>query len=51
MSGFFALDQYANFIWAAYGVSVLGIAAAVVLCVKGYVRAKARLAELEKDSS
>lgn len=51
MSGFFVLDQYANFIWAAYGVSVLGVAAAVVLCVQGYWRAKARLADLEKDQT
>lgn len=51
MSGFFALDQYANFIWAAYGVSVLGIAATIVLCAQGYARAKARLADLEKGSS
>jgi heme exporter protein CcmD len=51
MSGFFALDQYANFIWAAYGVSVLGIAAAIVLCVQAHARAKARLADLEKEPS
>jgi heme exporter protein CcmD len=51
MSGFFALDQYANFIWAAYGASVLGIAVAIVLCVQAYARAKKRLANLEKDSA
>ena len=51
MSGFFALDQYADFIWAAYGVSVLGIAVAIVLCAQGHTRARARLAELEKDNS
>jgi heme exporter protein CcmD len=51
MSSFFTLDQYANFIWAAYGVSVLGIAVAIVLCVQGYARARARLANLEKDNS
>ena len=51
MSGFFALDQYANFIWAAYGVSVLGIGAAIVLCARSYARAKARLADLEKGNS
>jgi heme exporter protein CcmD len=51
MSGFFALDQYANFIWAAYGVSVLGIAVAVVLCARAYAHAKARLTDLEKDNT
>jgi heme exporter protein CcmD len=51
MSGFFALDQYAPFIWAAYGVSAFGIVAAVVLCWRGYARAKARLTALEKTAS
>jgi heme exporter protein CcmD len=51
MSGLFALDQYANFIWAAYGVSVVGIAIAIVICMQGYWRAKARLADLEKDNT
>lgn len=49
MSGFFALDQYANFIWAAYGVSLLGIAGAVCFCLWEYGRARAHLDRLEKD--
>jgi heme exporter protein CcmD len=51
MTGLLSLDQYANFIWAAYGVSLLGIAAAIVFCAMGHARAKARLAELEKEVS
>ncbi|HVP84847.1 MAG TPA: heme exporter protein CcmD [Rhizomicrobium sp.] len=50
MSTMFSMDQYANFVWAAYGVSVFGIAAVIVWCVRGYARAKARLAELEKNA-
>ena len=48
MSGFFAMDQYAAFVWAAYGVSALGIAVIVVSCWVGHARAKARVVALEK---
>ncbi len=51
MSGFLALGQYAAFIWSAYGVSAFGIVAAVIVCWRGYARAKARLAALEKTAS
>ncbi|HEY4125038.1 MAG TPA: heme exporter protein CcmD [Rhizomicrobium sp.] len=50
MSGFFTLDQYAPFVWAAYGVSALGIAGAIIFCWQGYARAKVRLAALEKTA-
>ena len=48
MNGFFAMDQYAAFVWAAYGVSALGIGVAIVSCWVGHARAKARLAVLER---
>jgi heme exporter protein CcmD len=50
MSAMFSMDQYANFVWAAYGISALGIAAIVVWCIKSYRRAKAKLTELEKTA-
>jgi len=50
MSGFFVMGGYAAFVWPAYGVSALGIIAAVVLCWRGYANAKARLATLEKNT-
>jgi hypothetical protein len=36
-------------VWPAYGVSVLGVAAAALLTVRAYRRAKARLAALEGE--
>ena len=48
MSAMFSMDQYANYVWAAYGISALGIAGAVIWCVRSYALAKARLAQLEK---
>lgn len=50
MSTMFSMDQYANFVWAAYGISALGIAGVVVWCVRGYASAKAKLAALEKSA-
>jgi heme exporter protein CcmD len=39
---------YAEFVWPAYAVSVVGIGAAIALTVRAYSRAKAQLARLEK---
>ena len=47
MSAFFAMGKYAAYVWPAYGVSVLGIGAAVVLTLSAYARAKRKLATLE----
>ena len=47
MSTFFAMGGYAAYVWAAYGVSLLGIAAAATLVLRSYWKAKAMLAELE----
>jgi heme exporter protein D len=43
-----SMGGYAAFVWPAYGVSVLGLGAAIVLTLRSYARAKARLAALEK---
>lgn len=47
MSAFFAMGKYAAYVWPAYGVSVIGIAAAIALTLSAYVRAKKKLAALE----
>ena len=39
---------YAFYVWTAYGVSFAGIAVAVVLTVRARLKARARLAALEK---
>ena len=48
MAGFLAMGGYAAFVWPAYGVSVIGIAAAVALTLRTYARAKAQLAAVER---
>ena len=48
MAAFFAMGGYAAFVWPAYGVSVVGIVAAVALTFRAYSRAKARVAALER---
>ena len=45
---FWAMGGYAAFIWPAYGVSALGLIAAVVWTLKAYGDAKARLKTLEE---
>jgi heme exporter protein CcmD len=47
MSAFFDMGKYAAYVWPAYGVSVIGIAAAIALTLSAYARAKKRLAALE----
>lgn len=39
---------YPEFIWPAYGATVIGIGAAIALTLRAYARAKAQLARLEK---
>lgn len=46
MSAFFAMGGYADFVWPAYAVSVLGLAGMIFLTLRSYARAKARLREL-----
>lgn len=49
MAHFFAMGGYAAFVWPAYGVSLVGVAGVVIFTLRGYGRAKRRLAELEND--
>jgi heme exporter protein CcmD len=51
MDAFFAMGKYAAFVWPAYGVSVIGIAAAIIITLSAYRTAKARLAALETGKS
>ena len=48
MSGFWAMGGYAIYVWPAYGISLLGLAAAALLTIRAYQRAKAQLAALER---
>lgn len=48
MASFLDMGKYAAFVWPAYGVSALGIAAAIILSLRAYGRAKTRLAAMEK---
>ena len=49
MSNLLTMGGYAAFVWPAYGVTVLGLGAAVAMTLRAYARAKARLAALEKQ--
>ncbi|HEY0300188.1 MAG TPA: heme exporter protein CcmD [Rhizomicrobium sp.] len=49
MSEFLAMGGYGAYIWPAYGVTVVLLGAASAFTWRGYVRAKARLAVLEKS--
>jgi heme exporter protein D len=48
MTQFFAMGGYAAFVWPAYGISALGLAAAIVLTLRDYARARTALAEIER---
>src|SRR3954454_1788898 len=50
MALFFDMGKYAAFAWPAYGVSVLGIVSAIVLTMRAYRRAKARLQSFEQSA-
>ena len=49
MSNLLTMGGYAAFVWPAYGVTVLGLGAAVAMTLRAYARARARLAALEKQ--
>lgn len=51
MTEFLAQGGYAAFVWPAYGVSIVGIIAAVVIVWRSYTQAKVRLAALETRKS
>jgi heme exporter protein CcmD len=48
---FWAMGGYAQFIWPAYGVSALGLIAAVAWTLGAYKAAKARLKALEEKKA
>ncbi|HEX3809131.1 MAG TPA: heme exporter protein CcmD [Rhizomicrobium sp.] len=48
MSSFFAMGGYATYVWPAFGVTFVGLAAAILLTLVAYHRAVARLAALER---
>lgn len=47
VSAFFAMGGYALYVWPSYGVSAVGLAAAVALTLAAYRRARASLSLLE----
>jgi heme exporter protein D len=47
MTHFFAMGGYAAYVWPAYGVSALGLIAAIVVTLRGYARAKKLLASAQ----
>lgn len=47
MMHFLAMGGYAAYVWPAYGVTALGISAALYFTLRAYRRAKARLAALD----
>lgn len=49
MSSFFAMGGYGAFIWPAYGISLLALAAMVWQSWSAWRAAKKRLAGLEED--
>jgi heme exporter protein D len=50
MSSFLAMGKYAAVVWPAYGISAIGIVAAVLLTLRAYRRAKARLSAIEQNA-
>jgi heme exporter protein CcmD len=47
----FIWGKYAAYVWPAYGITLAGILAAVLLIWRSYRRAKERLGELDKSSA
>jgi heme exporter protein D len=43
------MGGYGAFVWPAYGVTALAMGFAIIFAIRGYRRAKARLAQLEKS--
>ena len=48
MNALLDMGGYAAFVWPAYGVTVFGLGAVVIFTWRAHVRAKARLAAVEK---
>lgn len=47
--GFLAHDQWANYVFAVYGISAVALGAIVIWTVASWRKVKARLAALEKQ--
>jgi heme exporter protein D len=47
MSAFFAMGGYADFVWPAYAVSLIGLGGMIALTLRAYARAKAQARALE----
>ncbi|HJW40816.1 MAG TPA: heme exporter protein CcmD [Rhizomicrobium sp.] len=48
MSGFFAMGDYAAYVWPAYAVTLILLGGAAAMTLRAYNRAKAQLERLEK---
>lgn len=51
VAAFFAMGGYALYVWSSYGVSAVGLLAAVVLTLSAYRRARVSLLLLEEIKS
>jgi heme exporter protein CcmD len=51
IAAMFAWGRYGAYVWPAYGITLAGIAAAVLLTWHSYRRAKARLADVDKGGA
>ena len=51
ITAMFAWGRYGAYVWPAYGITLAGIGAAVLLAWHSYRRAKARLAKVDKGVS
>jgi heme exporter protein D len=50
MAGYFAMGGYAAFVWSAYGITVLVLAALALVSVTAERRTRTRLAAIEQRS-
>ena len=48
---FLAMGGYAGFIWPAYGITLVALAAAIALTLRAYVRAKSMLSRINDESA
>ncbi|HEX3485111.1 MAG TPA: heme exporter protein CcmD [Micropepsaceae bacterium] len=51
MASFFAMGGYAVYVWPAYIISALVLAAAIVVSLQSHSRAKKSVRMLEEDSA
>ncbi|HXJ03267.1 MAG TPA: heme exporter protein CcmD [Micropepsaceae bacterium] len=51
MANFFAMGGYAVYVWPAYIISALVLAAVIVVSLQGHARAKRSVRQLEDDNA